>query len=157
MQRGSLQCRFRRLNQRNPSNLLFIALFPKEIRIAHCRHGLPTTVIDDVYFWYLEECLWQMLKSIIEFCLVHLSKGMEIIHEFRLCLKLFLASFYLLIKFVFQLFRQFHNEIFGQIPNLVKRRIGQVPQLIGVCAFVFYHHRHFPVMVSLSLFFLWLS
>ena len=140
MQGGTFQCRFRRLNQRNPPDLLLIALFPKEIRITHCRHGLPTTVIDDVYYWYLEECLWQMLKSIIEFCLVHLAVSEQVGGHLWLGVQDVNATVQSLKEFVLQGLWQFAVEFGGQIPHFVESGIVHVFQLVSVVGVLFYHH-----------------
>ena len=140
MQGGTLQCRFRRLNQCNTPNLLFISLSPKEIRITHCRHGLPTTVIDYVYFRYLEECLWQMLKSIIEFCLVHLAESEQVGGHLWLGIQNVNASVQGLKEFILQGLRQLAVEFGGQLPHFVESRIVHIFQLVGIVGVLFYHH-----------------
>ena len=90
-----------------------------------------------------------MLKSIIEFCLVHLAVSEQVGGHLWLGVQNVNASVQGLKEFVLQGLRQFTVEFGGQVPYFVESGIVHVFQFVGVVGVLLYHHNQFLVMIYL--------
>ena len=159
MKRSTFQTNLRRLNQCNGFDLLCIAVFTKEIRIAHCSQCLPTAIVNDIDFRLFKEFFWQFAKSVIQFGLVHFAESVQIGGHLWLGVQDVNASVQGLKEFILQGLRQFAVEFGGQIPHFVESRIVHVFQLVGIVGVLFYHHSSssFTAVSSVPQYRAWLS